>query len=57
MSEYGVAFYPDAVKDIKRLDGSQRKIVLKAIEKSERIHCRRVKADSASLLETRRVRI
>lgn len=33
MSEYGVAFYPDAVKDIKRLDGSQRKIVLKAIEK------------------------
>lgn len=33
MSEYGVAFYPDAVKDIKRLEGSQRKIVLKAIEK------------------------
>ena len=33
MSEYGVALYPDAVKDIKRLDGSQRKIVLKAIEK------------------------
>lgn len=33
MSEYGVAFYPDAIKDIKRLDGSQRKNVLKAIEK------------------------
>lgn len=33
MSGYEVAFYPDAVKDIKRLDGSQRKIVLKAIEK------------------------
>lgn len=57
MSGYEVAFYPDALKDIKRLDGSQRKIVLKAIEKSERIHCRRTKADSASLLETRQVRI
>ena len=33
MSGYEVAFYPDALKDIKRLDGSQRKIVLKAIEK------------------------
>lgn len=33
MSGYEVAFYPDAVKDIKRLDGSQRKNVLKAIEK------------------------
>ena len=33
MSEYGVAFYPDAIKDLKRLDGSQRKSVLKAIEK------------------------
>lgn len=35
MSGYEVAFYPDAVKDIKRLDGSQRKIVLKAIEKNQ----------------------
>lgn len=34
MSGYEVAFYPDALKDIKRLDGSQRKIVLKAIEKN-----------------------
>ena len=33
MSEYGVVFYPDAIKDIKRLDGSQRKLVFKAIEK------------------------
>ena len=33
MSGYEVAFYPDALKDIKRLDGSQRKVVLKAIEK------------------------
>ena len=33
MSGYEVAFYPDALKDIKRLDGAQRKIVLKAIEK------------------------
>lgn len=51
MSGYEVAFYPDALKDIKRLDGSQRKIVLKAIEKI------RTKVDSASLLETRQVRI
>lgn len=57
MSGYEVAFYPDALKDIKRLDGSQRKIVLKAIKKSERTHCRRTKVDSASLLETRQVRI
>lgn len=58
MSGYEVAFYPDALKDIKRLDGSQRKIVLKAIEKkSERTHCRRTRVDLASLLETRRVRI
>lgn len=35
MSGYEVAFYPDALKDIKRLDGSQRKIVLKAIEKKQ----------------------
>lgn len=35
MSGYEVAFYPDALKDIKRLDGSQRKIVLKAIEKNQ----------------------
>ena len=33
MSGHEVAFYPDALKDIKRLDGFQRKIVLKAIEK------------------------
>lgn len=33
MSGYEVAFYPDALKDVKRLDGSQRKNVLKAIEK------------------------
>ena len=57
MSGYEVAFYPDALKDIKRLDGSQRKIVLKAIKKSERTHCRRTRVDLASLLETRRVRI
>lgn len=58
MSGYEVAFYPDALKDIKRLDGSQRKIVLKAIEKIRtNTHCRRTKVDSASLLETRQVRI
>lgn len=33
MSGYEVTFYPDALKDVKRLDGSQRKNVLKAIEK------------------------
>lgn len=33
MSGYEVTFYPDALKDAKRLDGSQRKNVLKAIEK------------------------
>ena len=32
MSAYEVAFYPDALNDIKRLDGAQLKIVLKAIE-------------------------
>lgn len=57
MSGYEVAFYPDALKDIKRLDGSQRKIVLKAIEKIRTNHCRRTRVDLASLLETRRVRI
>ena len=31
MSGREVAFYPDVLKDIKRLDGSQRKIVLKRI--------------------------
>lgn len=31
MSRHEVAFYPDVLKDIKRLDGSQRKIVLKRI--------------------------
>ena len=35
MSGYEVAFYPDALKDVKRLDGSQRKNVLKAIEKNQ----------------------
>ena len=29
MSGYEVAFYPDALKDIKRLDGSQRKMKIK----------------------------
>ena len=43
MSGYEVAFYPDALKDIKRLDGSQRKIVLKAIEKIRTNHCRRTR--------------
>lgn len=60
MSGNEVAFYPDALKDVKRLDGSQRKNVLKAIEKireSERIHCRRTKADSVNPLETRPVQI
>lgn len=33
MSGCEVAFHPDALKDVKRLDGSQRKNVLKAIEK------------------------
>ncbi len=33
MTGYEVVLYPDAVKDIKRLDGSQRKLVFKAIEK------------------------
>ena len=33
MSGYEVAFYPDALKDLKRLDGSQRKHVFKAIER------------------------
>lgn len=33
MSGYEVTFYPDALKDVKRLDGPQRKNVLKAIEK------------------------
>lgn len=33
MSGYEVAFYPDTLKDLKRLDGSQRKHVFKAIER------------------------
>ncbi len=33
MTGYEVVLYPDAVKDIKRLDGSQRKLVFKAIER------------------------
>lgn len=57
MSGYEVAFYPDALKDIKRLDGSQRKIVLKAIEKIRTNPLPQNEVDLASLLETRRVRI
>lgn len=33
MSGYEVAFYPDTLKDLKRLDVSQRKHVFKAIER------------------------
>lgn len=33
MSGYEVAFYPDTLKNLKRLDGSQRKHVFKATER------------------------
>ena len=33
MSKYEVVFYPEAIKDLKQLDGSKRKLVIKALEK------------------------
>lgn len=33
MSGYEVVFYPEAVEGMRRLDNSQRRLVLKAIEK------------------------
>lgn len=34
-----VEYLPEAEKDLKGLDGSQRNLVLKAIKKFSKIHC------------------